>query len=79
MPDSNDRAESRKQGGARLSESDLYKELGKLTKDRDRWEENVPYVSSLLSYESEKIQAKAHGCLPRWDLLIRNQSGTWFL
>ena len=42
-----------------MSESDLYKELGKLTKDRDRWEENVPYVSSLLSYESEKIQAKA--------------------
>jgi len=42
-----------------LSESDLYKELGKLTKDRGRWEENVPYVSSLLSYESEKIQAKA--------------------
>ena len=42
-----------------MSESDLYKELGKLTKDRDRWKENVPYVSSLLSYESEKIQAKA--------------------
>ena len=42
-----------------MRESDLYKELGKLTKDRDRWKENVPYVSSLLSYESEKIQAKA--------------------
>ena len=42
-----------------LAESDLYKELGILTKDRDRWEENIPYVSSLLSHESVKIQAKA--------------------
>ncbi len=42
-----------------MSESGLYKELGILTKDKERWEENVPYVSSLLSHESEKIQAKA--------------------
>ena len=26
-----------------LSESELYKELGILTKDRDRWEESIPY------------------------------------
>ena len=42
-----------------MNESGLYKELGILTKDKDRWEENIPYVSSLLSHESEKIQAKA--------------------
>ena len=42
-----------------MNESGLCKELGILTKDRDRWEENIPYVSSLLSYESVKIQAKA--------------------
>jgi len=42
-----------------LTESELYKELGILTKDKDRWEESVPYVSSLLSHESVKIQAKA--------------------
>lgn len=42
-----------------MSESVLYKELGVLTKDKDRWEENVPYVSSLLTHESVKIQAKA--------------------
>ena len=42
-----------------MKESDLYKELGMLTKNRDRWEENIPYLSSLLSYESIKIQAKA--------------------
>jgi hypothetical protein len=41
-----------------LSESSLYKELGILTK-KDQWEENIPYISSLLSYESVKIQAKA--------------------
>ena len=42
-----------------MSESELYKELGTLTKDKDRWEENIPYVASLLAHDSEKIQAKA--------------------
>ena len=42
-----------------LSESELYKELVILTKDKDRWEGSIPYVSSLLTYESVKIQAKA--------------------
>lgn len=42
-----------------LTESELYKELGILTKDKDRWEESIPYVSSLLAHESVKIQAKA--------------------
>ena len=42
-----------------MSESELYKELGSLTKEKDRWEESIPYVSSLLDSESEKIQAKA--------------------
>lgn len=42
-----------------MGESELYKELGILTKDKDRWEESVPHVSSLLTHESVKIQAKA--------------------
>lgn len=42
-----------------MTESELYKELGKLTKDRDKWETNIPYVSSLLTHNSVKIQAKA--------------------
>ena len=42
-----------------MSESELYKKLGILTKDRNRWEENIPLVSSLLSHGSVKIQAKA--------------------
>ena len=42
-----------------MNESELYKELGILTKDRDQWEEKIPYVSSLLSSGSVKIKAKA--------------------
>jgi HEAT repeat protein len=42
-----------------LSESELYKELGILTKDKSKWDESIPYVSSLLNGKSVKIQAKA--------------------
>ena len=42
-----------------LNEAELYKELGVLTKDKDKWEESIPYVSSLLSHDSIKIRAKA--------------------
>ena len=42
-----------------MDESGLYKELGKLTKDKSAWEEKIPYVSSLLDHDSVKIQAKA--------------------
>lgn len=42
-----------------MTESELYKELGILTKEKDRWEECVPYVSSLLTHESVQIRAKA--------------------
>ena len=42
-----------------MTEYELYKELGTLTKDKDKWKENIPYVSSLLTYDSIKIKAKA--------------------
>ena len=42
-----------------MNESELYKELGLLTKDKSRWKENISYVSSLLDHESVKIKAKA--------------------
>ena len=42
-----------------MNEAELYKDLGKLTKDKARWEESIPYVSSLLAHGSTKIQAKA--------------------
>ena len=46
-------------GDDRVNESDLYKKLGTLTKDRERWETSIPYVSSLFAHDSVKIQAKA--------------------
>ncbi len=42
-----------------MREADLYKELRALTKDKDRWKESIPYVSSLLTHDSVTIQAKA--------------------
>ena len=42
-----------------MNESEIYKELGILTKAKGKWEESIPYVSSLLKHESAKIQAKA--------------------
>ena len=42
-----------------MTEAELYRELGELTKNKDRWEADIPYVSSLLSMDSVKIRAKA--------------------
>ena len=42
-----------------MNKTELYKELGILTKDKSKWAENIQYVSSLLNHESAKIQAKA--------------------
>jgi len=42
-----------------LTESELYRTLGALTKNKGAWEDNIPYVSSLLAHESIKIKAKA--------------------
>ena len=41
-----------------MTESELYRELGALTKDRARWEASIPSVASLLTSESVKIRAK---------------------
>jgi len=42
-----------------MTEAELYKALGALTKEKDRWKESIPYVSSLLTHDSVKTQAKA--------------------
>lgn len=42
-----------------MTESELYKELGILTKEKDRWGESIPHVSALLTHESVQIRAKA--------------------
>ena len=38
-----------------MKEEEIYKELGALTRNKDIREERIPYVSSLLPYESVKI------------------------
>ena len=42
-----------------MTETELYQALGRLTKNKAEWEANVPYVASLLAFDSVKIQAKA--------------------
>lgn len=42
-----------------MTEAELYKNLGTLTKNKEAWEENIPYVESLLTSESVKIKSKA--------------------
>ena len=41
-----------------MSEAELYRALGALTRDRDRWRESAAQVSALLAHESVKIRAK---------------------
>ncbi len=47
------------EGDNGLNESELYHDLSALTKDKSKWKERIPHVSSLLAYKSVKIQAKA--------------------
>ncbi|MBQ6428318.1 MAG: HEAT repeat domain-containing protein [Oscillospiraceae bacterium] len=42
-----------------MTESELYKQLGVLTRNKDEWEEKIPIVASLLSHGSVRIRAKA--------------------
>ena len=42
-----------------MSDKDLYRELGILTRNRSQWKDNIGYVASLLTSDSVKIIAKA--------------------
>ena len=42
-----------------MPETELYRKLGALTKKKDEWKANIPYVSSLLGTDYVKIRAKA--------------------
>ena len=42
-----------------MTEVELYKELGTLTKSKEKWKEGILYVSPFLTHDSVKIQAKA--------------------
>ena len=52
-----------------MTEAELYKELGALTKEKDEWKENILYVLSLLTYDFAMIQAKALWLLGEMGLL----------
>ena len=52
-----------------VEEKELYKELGVLTKEKNKWKENIPYVSSLLDHQSVKITAKAMWLLGEMGLI----------
>ena len=42
-----------------MTEEELYKELGVLTRNKEHWEESIPGVVALLEHDSLKIKAKA--------------------
>ena len=42
-----------------MTEAELYRALGALTKKRNEWEASIPWVASLLESASVKIRAKA--------------------
>ena len=50
-----------------MNESEIYKELGVLTKDKYRWKENIPYLSALLAHAGIRRQANLY--------LWRNENG----
>ena len=53
-----------------MTEEELYKELGALTKNKEKWKESIPYVSSLLTHDSVKIEAKALWLLGEMGLIF---------
>ena len=55
-----------------MTESELYRNLGALTKCKVQWEKNIPYVASLLSHDSTKIKAKALWLLGEMGLAFPN-------
>ena len=58
-----------------ISESDLYKKLGLLTKNKDEWENSISDVATLLKSDSVKIQAKALWMLGEMGLMYPSKIG----
>lgn len=56
-----------------LNEKAIYKELGALTKDKEAWKDNIPYVSSMINHESTKIKAKALWLIGEMGLLYPDE------
>lgn len=60
-----------------MTETELYKKLGELTKNKDEWESNISDVAALLEYDSTKIQAKALWLLGEMGLQHPEKIGKW--
>ena len=59
-----------------MTESELYKELGTLTKHKEQWEAHIPYILLLLASESSlKIRAKALWLLGEMGLAFPSSLG----
>ena len=58
-------------------ESELYKKLGELTKNKAAWENSISDVAALLEYDSTKIQAKALWLLGEMGLQHPEKIGKW--
>jgi len=56
-----------------VTEDELYRELGTLTKKKDIWRGKIPYVRSLLEGQSSKITAKALWLLGEMGLQYPNE------
>ena len=44
-----------------MTEADLYKELGALTKDKDRWKESIPQNKKTQLYKSVFVGGTEYG------------------
>lgn len=52
-----------------MNENEIYTYLSALTKDKSKWEESIPKVTSYLDHESVKIKAKSLWLLGEMGLL----------
>lgn len=58
-------------------ETELYKKLGELTKNKAAWENSISDVAALLEYDSTKIQAKTLWLLGEMGLQHPEKIGEW--
>ncbi len=60
-----------------MTEAELYKSLGELTKNKAVWEQSIPVVAALLKSDSQKIQAKTLWLLGEMGLKFPNKIATY--
>ena len=60
-----------------MTETELYKKLGELTKNKAEWEHSIPDVAGLLNFDSIKIQAKALWLLGEMGLQYPEKIEKW--